>query len=104
MAWLATQHHQQVYAALAGTQFSISPGPPWCETDECETDETDIDKAGEAGSNDHGDRKTELVCIGQELDHVAAAAALDRCLLSKKEMARGVASWSALPDPFGELV
>lgn len=90
VAWLATQYHQQMHAALAGTQFSMSAGPPWSKTDE----------SGEPRLLDHGDRRTELVCIGQELDHVAAAAALERCLLSKKEMARGVASWSALPDPF----
>ena len=48
----------------------------------------------------HGDRKTELVCIGQDFDHAAASAALDRCLLTTEEMARGVASWSSLSDPF----
>ena len=100
VAWLATQYHQQMHAALAGTQFSMSPGPPWSETDECSL----TDKACEPRLLDHGDRKTELVCIGQELDHAAAAAALNRCLLSNKEMARGLASWSALPDPFHEVV
>ena len=62
-----------MHAALAGTQFSMSPGPPWCETGECSV-------AGEASSTsehgEHGDRKTELVCIGQEFDHAAAASAL----------------------------
>tara|TARA_B100000795_G_scaffold109625_1_gene80901 strand:- start:450 stop:722 length:273 start_codon:yes stop_codon:yes gene_type:complete len=89
-----------MHAALAGTQFSMSQGPPWSETDECSL----TDKACEPRLLDHGDRKTELVCIGQELDHAAAAAALNRCLLSNKEMARGLASWSALPDPFHEVV
>ena len=28
-AWLATQPNQQAHAALAGTQFTMSPGPPW---------------------------------------------------------------------------
>ena len=54
------------------------------------------------GSGEHGPRKTELVCIGQELDHAAAAAALDRCLLTEREMARGVRAWATLPDPFRE--
>lgn len=27
--WLATRHGQQASAALAGTQFSLTPGPPW---------------------------------------------------------------------------
>ena len=29
---------------------------------------------------EHGDRRTSLVCIGQELDHAAATKALDACL------------------------
>ena len=28
-AWLATRNKRQVNLALAGTQFSVSPGPPW---------------------------------------------------------------------------
>ena len=28
-AWLATRHKRQVNLALAGSQFSVSPGPPW---------------------------------------------------------------------------
>eukprot|EP00966_Prymnesium_polylepis_P044705 1035465-Prymnesium_polylepis.1 len=28
-AWLATRPSQQAHAALAGTQFTMSPGPPW---------------------------------------------------------------------------
>ena len=48
----------------------------------------------------HGDRQSELVCIGQELDHKAAEAALSACLLTAEEMAGGAEAWSALPDPF----
>ena len=28
-AWLATQPNQQMHAALAGTKFTMVPGPPW---------------------------------------------------------------------------
>ena len=35
----------------------------------------------------HGDRRTELVCIGRALDHEAAQAQLDACLLTAEEMA-----------------
>ena len=63
-----------------------------------------IDEEGEASSDEreHGDRKTELVCIGQELDHATATAALDKCLLTEEEMRGGMATWSSLPDPFHE--
>ena len=48
----------------------------------------------------HGDRRTELVCIGRELDHEAASAQMEACLLTAKEMAAGEEGWLALPDPF----
>ena len=93
--WLATQYDDQMHCHLAGTQFSIVPGPPWGE-------------AGEAlggclqgeSADGHGTRKTELVCIGLQLDHTAAQSELEACLLTTKEMARGVASWKKLRDPF----
>ena len=69
----------QVNLALAGKQFSVSPGRPWHEA--------------------HGDRRTSLVCIGQELDHAAVGAALDACLLTTEEMAAGEEGWLALQDP-----
>lgn len=93
--WLATQYDDQMHCQLAGTQFSVVPGPPWGE-------------AGEAlggclqgeSSDEHGKRKTELVCIGLQLDPTAAQAELEACLLTTKEMARGVARWKKLRDPF----
>jgi G3E family GTPase len=93
--WLASRNEEQAIAALAGTQFSLSQGPPWCGTSECSLDDGSCALGGE-----HRARKTEIVCIGQELDHAAASKLLDGCLLTKAEMARGEANWSALPDPF----
>ena len=49
----------------------------------------------------HGDR-TELVCIGRVLDHEAASAQLESCLLTTEEMAAGQRSWLALPNPFAD--
>ena len=48
----------------------------------------------------HGDRKTELVAIGQDLDQAAVEADLERCLLTEAEMAAGPEGWFALRDPF----
>ena len=44
--------------------------------------------------------QSELVCIGQDLDHAATKEELKRCLLTDEEMDGGVESWAALPDPF----
>lgn len=47
-----------------------------------------------------GDRRQEIVFIGQALDEVAARRALDACLLDDLEMAEGPGAWAAFPDPF----
>ncbi len=48
-----------------------------------------------------GDRRQELVFIGQHIDFARLHAELDACLLSEAEMAPGEDAWLALEDPFG---
>ena len=48
---------------------------------------------------EHGDRRTEIVWIGRELDHDAARLQLEACLLTAEEMATGPEAWLAMPDP-----
>lgn len=48
----------------------------------------------------YGDRRQEIVFIGQELDEEQASRALDACLLNEEELAGGPDSWKQLPDPF----
>ena len=99
-AWLATRNKRQVNLALAGTQFSVSPGPPWWAFMPKEHWPEGLEESiKEIWHEVHGDRRTSLVCIGQELDHVAATAALDACLLTDEEMAAGEKAWVALEDP-----
>jgi hypothetical protein len=121
-AWHATRPDQQAHAALAGTQFTMAPGPPWLaaiprhlwpegladqlQAEEAVEAEAELERNPTGASRvsmwdaEHGDRRTELVCIGRELDGEAAQAQLEACLLTADEMAGGAESWRALADPF----
>lgn len=48
----------------------------------------------------YGDRRQEIVFIGQNMDATKATAALDACLLTDAELAAGQAAWSQYTDPF----
>ncbi len=48
----------------------------------------------------HGDRRQEIVFIGQNMDEAGIRRALDRALVTEAEFAMGPAAWARLPDPF----
>ena len=52
----------------------------------------------------YGDRRQEIVFIGQELEEERAKRALDACLLDERELAAGPDSWKQFPDPFPHWV
>ena len=111
--WLATQPSHQMTMAIAGTQFTMSRGAPWWAAvarrlwpeglaEEMTSallhaeDPTD----GHTWDAEYGDRRTELVCIGRELDGEAARDQLEACLLTAEEMTSSTESWLTLADPF----
>jgi hypothetical protein len=49
-----------------------------------------------------GDRRQQIVYIGQNLPKEAMSEELNRCLLTDEEMVRGPEVWRQLPDPFPE--
>jgi len=51
-----------------------------------------------------GDRRQEIVFIGQNLNEPAARRDLDACLLRDDELAGGPAAWKRLTDPFPQWI
>ena len=102
-AWLAHRRVRQAHVALAGTQFTVKPGPAWWaviprhQWPDGLQEEMQRDGIWE---DEHGDRRNEIVCIGRGIDHDAASALLDACLLTDEEMAAGEDSWREMADPF----
>lgn len=56
----------------------------------------DIDKTN--WDKQWGDRSTEIVWIGEDMDPSSIKAMLDGCLLTTEEMKAGPAKWSQIPD------
>ena len=52
----------------------------------------------------YGDRRQEIVFIGQDLDEQQARRQLDACLLTENELAAGVDAWKQFPDPFPQWI
>ena len=49
-----------------------------------------------------GDKRQELVFIGQSLDKEAMLDDLNKCLLSEDELLKGESYWETFDDPFPE--
>jgi len=48
----------------------------------------------------YGDRRSEIVVIGRNMDREAMLARFQACLLTPREMESGPDAWAQLPDPF----
>lgn len=101
--WLATRMGEAGLWSQAGSACCHQSGGRWWASlpdsmwpeDESVREELRTDFRGP-----YGDRRQELVFIGQALDEVALRKRLDQCLLDEHEMRMGPLGWSQLPDPF----
>ncbi|MFP5383613.1 MAG: zinc metallochaperone GTPase ZigA [Gammaproteobacteria bacterium] len=101
--WLATRFHYAGNWQQAGGIMQHGPAGAWWASIPREHWPQDAETVAiiEARMQEpFGDRRQELVFIGQGLDREAMVAALDACLLTDEEMARGRDGWRRLPDPF----
>lgn len=102
--WLATRHSVAGFWSQTGQILAAEPGGYWwAETPQSEWPEDDPDLVSEMEriwQEPFGDRRQELVLIGQNLNHDQLIAALNACLLTDEEMAVGLQGWIQLEDPF----
>ena len=88
-----------------GDELAAEPGGAWwAETPREEWPKDEpllLEELNEIWDEVWGDRRQELVIIGQDLDQPALTGDLDACLLTDSEMQSGPKSWLNLDDPFG---
>jgi G3E family GTPase len=103
LVWLATRNalvggvsrtRWQNSCGGAGIWWAAVPREEWPREDEV------LARIREFWREPYGDRRQELVLLGEAAQLSAAVAGLNRCLLTAEEFARPPREWLALPDPF----
>jgi G3E family GTPase len=87
--WLATRPYQMGSWSTAGAMLTLGSEMPWfcCVTEEEWSADEETTKAIKADfEGEWGDRRQELVLIGERLDVEGLTKLLDSCLLSRAEM------------------
>jgi len=102
--WLATRNllvggvsrtHWQNACGAAGIWWAALPREEWPE------DAESLTRMQETWREPYGDRRQELVLIGDAvLLSTTLRRELDACLLTDEEYARSVKEWALFPDPF----
>ena len=103
LVWLANRPTLAYLWSAAGRVGTLEPQARWwADTPSAEWPEDPADRASIDADFDGpwGDRRQELVLIGQDLDPAALGAALDACVLTDAELARGPKAWRRWADPF----
>jgi len=103
--WLATRMDYNGVWSQAGGVCRVEPGGRWWAS--LPDDAVPDDPAEEAllaslWHPDWGDRRQEIVLIGQDMDEADLRARFDACLLTDAELALGPEGWTTFPDPFSD--
>ncbi|HBJ86135.1 MAG TPA: hypothetical protein DDZ88_20175 [Verrucomicrobiales bacterium] len=107
MFWLATRMEIAGYVSQAGVlRDTRAFGFFWSAVDEAEWPQDEQSRAEIRHHIDgpYGDRRTELVIMGRDMDKAALTALFDAALLTDAEFKKGPNAWMQLPDPFPQWV
>lgn len=102
--WLATRHNQVGIWSQAGDVVMLESGGDWWSVspeDEHPTDPALLAEIDAVTQGEFGDRRQELVIIGEHMDKDAVRAAFTACLLTDEELTLGWKRWRSFDDPFG---
>ena len=101
--WLASRSHTVGVWSLAGQSLGLEPAGRWWAEDsapgEWPDDQETRDYLQSHWQEPWGDRRQELVFIGQEISVEVLRSWLDEALLNDEEMALGPEHWSRFLDP-----
>ncbi|MBX3747156.1 MAG: zinc metallochaperone GTPase ZigA [Verrucomicrobiae bacterium] len=104
--WLATRMDWAGHLSQAGAACRTEAAGFWwaaVERDQWPEDEDQRRGIEALWVEPWGDRRQEIVIIGQDMDQEALTARLNACLLTREEMGLGPEAWAAtFPDPFLE--
>lgn len=101
--WLATRPEWIGMWAQAGRITELGPtGIWWAALDKSQWPEEPEERAAIKADWEKpwGDRRQELVFIGQDMDRASIEGGLRDALLTDEEVALGMRRWRKLPDPF----
>ncbi len=102
--WLATRQEMAGLLSQAGASIVFQGAGQWVAAmPEEERQAAILDDPGlaERWHEEHGDRQTELVFIGLDMDRASIERSLDDCLATEEEMAAG---WNGTQDPLPQFV
>ena len=98
--WIANSHNMARYWSHAGTHFELRDEGAWwaaLSKEDWPEGQSQVDFIMHDFHGDYGDRRQEIIFIGQKMDEAAMVAALDTALLSDEEMAAFRNSENTLP-------
>jgi G3E family GTPase len=105
MFWLATRMELAGFLSQAGVLRSTrAMGLFWSAVprDEWPQDAEARKEIMSQFKDPYGDRRSEIVIIGRDMDRVDLLARFEACLLTTEEMKGGPNAWAKLADPFEE--
>ncbi|MDK4018040.1 GTP-binding protein [Staphylococcus pseudintermedius] len=101
IAWLAQYNNVACLVSQAGTAVDIHPVTFWVASMPKAERAAILQERPDVRADwdpEYGDRHTQLVIIGIDLDEAAITAELDECLLNSQEID---ADWSQFSEPYG---